>query len=329
MIACLLLSTPVDPLLLLPLLANFSPAVEAVGATFFIDLGNLADQRPADLLDQLNQAVSPTLAQPPCLGLAVGKFPAQLAAASLGPGRGLVIVPDCEADFLRPLPINLLPLDQELSRQFRLLGLDTLGQLADLPTGAILNRFGRSGRWLQQLARGQDDRPVRPFQIPPVEQITHTLESPITNLVILQELLHQLLAVLTTRLRAAYQICRTVQLTLTLTDGVALQEIVSLRQSTQQASSIELAVQARLTRLNLFPGVSQVTIILANLGPALGEQPELFGPTPSRLQSEALQSHLPELLARFGPERFYTVELTTPNAHLPERRFRLHPAERE
>ncbi|GAB4434646.1 MAG: hypothetical protein Kow0031_16400 [Anaerolineae bacterium] len=325
MIGCLLLRQPVDPARLLPVLADFSPAVEPAGPAFFLDLGRLAADRPADLLDQLQQAVGPHLPQPPGLGLAVGRFPAQIAAASLGPGRGLVIAPGCEAGFLRPLPVGLLPLDEALARQFHLLGLATLGQLADLPAAAVLNRFGRAGRWLQQLARGQDDRPVRSLSTPPLETISQSFEPPLTSHLALESALRELLALLAGRLRAAYRVCRAVRFDLTLADGALLRETVSLRQPAQQVSPLLMAVQARLTRLDFSAGVSGLTLTLTGLAPSGGLQPSLFGPPPAN----PLHAHLPELLARFGPERFYAVELAAPEAHLPEQRFRLRPLETE
>lgn len=323
MIGCVLLPPHTEVAGLLPVLADFSPAVEPAGRTWFLDLGRLAASRPADLLDQLQQAVRPQLPQPPGLGLAAGKFPAQIAAASLGPGRGLVIASGCEADFLRPLPINLLPLEKEVARQFRLLGLRTLGQLADLPAAAVLNRFGRTGRWLQQLARGQDERPVQPHSTPPLETITHSFDPSLTNNLALDHALRELLSLVSSRLRAAYRVAHTVRLDLTLADGARRHEVVSLRRPAQQVTPLLLAVQARLARLDLSAGVNGLTLTLADMTPATGEQPALFGPPPAH----PLSAQLPELLARFGPERFYTVELTAPEAHLPERRFRLRPLE--
>ncbi len=323
MIGCLLLPEPVEPARLLPVLADFTLAVEPAGAAIFLDLGRLAADRPVDLLDQLQQAVNGYLPQPPGLGLAVGKFPAQIAAASLGPGRGLVIASGCEADFLRPLPIDLLPLEEELARQFHLLGLTTLGQLADLPGGAVLNRFGHRARWLQQLARGQDDRPVRLIQTPLSETTTQPFDPPLINYLALESAAREMLALLTRRLRAAYRVCHTVQVSLVLADGVLLDEAVSLRQPAQTVESLWLAVQARLARLDFHTGVNDLRLTLTDLTPAVGQQPALFGSPPA----SPLATHLPELVNRFGPERFYTVELTAPEAHLPEQRFRLRPLE--
>lgn len=323
MIACLLLPSRVEGDLLLPALAEFTPAVEANGVGYFLDLGNLADRQPAELLDQLNGAVRRVAAAAPRLGLAAGKFPAQMAAAALGPGRGLVIVPGCEAGFLRPLPVAALPLDEELARQFDLLGLHRLGQLADLPAGAVLSRFGRRGRRLQQLARGQDTRPVAHFQRPPVETLRLEPETPLTRRDALARWLDDGLAQLADRLRADHRLCGAIELRLTLTDGTVRRERIALREAGQETALLQRALAARLARLELSAGVCALQLTLTALTPATGQQPVLFGPP----QAGHWQAHLPDLLARFGPGRFYTVELGDPEARLPEQRFRLDEVE--
>lgn len=326
MIACLRLP-PLDPRPLLPRLADFSPAVEVASrqpeTCLFLDLANLTNTHPVELLDQLNLAVLQTVRQPPGLGLAVGKFPARIAAASLGTGRALVISPGCEADFLRPLPIELLPLEEELARQFRLLGLTTLGHLADLPPGAVLNRFGRQGQQLQQLARGQDERPVLLYRPPLTEALKRQFEPPLSDRVQLSEALQQLLASVTARVQANHYLCQTIQLELRLVGQPAVSLAVTLRQPTGRVDKLQAVLQARLSRTALTGSVEEMTVTLSDLQPARGEQPQLFGAALAETQIRRLRQHLPHLLTHFGPGRLLTVELTRPEAYLPEQRFRL------
>lgn len=332
MIACLRLP-PLDPWPLLTHLADFSPAVEVASrqpeTCLFLDLANLANTQPVDLLDQLNLVVLQTVQQPPGLGLAVGKFPAQIAAASLGAGRALVISPGCEADFLRPLSIELLPLEKELARQFQLLGLITLGHLADLPPGAVLQRFGRQGRHLQQLARGQDERPVQSYHPPLTESLKYQFDPPLTNRLHLEQALQQLLPSLTAKLQAHHRLCQTVYLALRWVDPPAVSLTITLGQPTDRPERLQVALQARLSHTALPPGIEEVRLTLADLLPARGEQPRLFGPSLAEAQIRRLRRQLPQLLTRFGPGRLFTVELTRPEAYLPEQRFRLHDMEEQ
>ncbi|HEX3549742.1 MAG TPA: DNA polymerase Y family protein [Candidatus Elarobacter sp.] len=76
----------------------------------------------------------------------------------------------CDGDtaaFLAPLPLELLApdeseLDANVRERLRLLGVTTLGALAALPHGPFVRRFGpEAARW-HDLARGVDDRPLKP-----------------------------------------------------------------------------------------------------------------------------------------------------------------------
>jgi protein ImuB len=324
-IGCLLLPQPVGPDTLYPVLADFSPVVEWAGPAIYLDLAGLVTHRPAALLEALNRAVRQTIHQSPGVGLAGGKFPARVAATSLGAGRGLVITPGCEAGFLRPLPVGLLPLPAEMARQFRLLGLETLGQLAALPPGAVLDRFGREGRALQRLAQGNDDRPLRPYKPQPALTAHRLFDPPLTNRLALDAAVAELLTEPAVRLQAEYRLAGQLTLALRLADDTQLRESLSFRQPTHTPARMALAAQGVLARLQLTGGVTEIQVTLAGLVARQGEQPGLFG----GVQAQKLQAQLPDLLARFGPERLFVVELTTPEAHLPEQRFRLRPVERE
>jgi len=48
-----------------------------------------------------------------------------------------------------------------------------------------MGQFGKYGRWLHQLARGQDNRPVLPHRPPPVEQTTRQLDGPVDDRTVL------------------------------------------------------------------------------------------------------------------------------------------------
>jgi DNA polymerase-4 len=113
-----------------------------------------------------------------CVGVARTKTIAKLASQAakpraapdgVHPGRGVVVVaPDAEAAFLRPLPVQALwgvgP--ATLDRLTRL-GVATVGDLADLSRAAVEAAVGRaSGGHLHELANGVDDRPVVPDQRP-------------------------------------------------------------------------------------------------------------------------------------------------------------------
>jgi DNA polymerase-4 len=73
------------------------------------------------------------------------------------------VPPGQEAEFLRPLPLNMLwGAGPKTQARLRALGLHTIGDVAAWPAADLERRFGASGLDLARHARGQDDRPVEP-----------------------------------------------------------------------------------------------------------------------------------------------------------------------
>jgi protein ImuB len=91
------------------------------------------------------------------VGLGPNPFVAH-AAATLGEGI-------CERDpaaFVAPLPLELLECGADVCDRLRLLGVTTLGELAALPHGPFVRRFGPEAATWHDRARGIDRRPLRP-----------------------------------------------------------------------------------------------------------------------------------------------------------------------
>ncbi|MEW5956275.1 MAG: hypothetical protein AB1801_01025 [Chloroflexota bacterium] len=316
---------------LLGVLTQFTPLVEpeATGqiARSFLDLGYLSGPAPVKLVKELGRTIREQTDLAPTLGLAGGKFPAQVAASSVGPNRASIVAAGREAAFLAPRSIGLLPLDETLAYRFRLLGLRTLGQLAALPAGTMLVQFGKYGHWLHQLAQGQDHRPIQPRRLPQIEQVSHRFDEPIDNWLILTHLTRTIAAELAERLRASGRVGQTLQLTLELENGVEWTEQRVLRQATGDVERLRYALEALLKRAQLHGGVVAIMVRLSDLSPSGGQQLELFTLENGAEQAKRLRQVLPELASRYGGDRFYQAAVTNPLAYLPESRFQLWPAQ--
>ena len=106
-------------------------------------------------------ALAGTLGFSWCAAVADDKFTARCAAL-VGGGGVSIVPPGGSTAFLAALPVTLLALAPDDADRFDLLGLRTLGQLAALPAGPLVLRFGERARRYQQLARGDDDEPLQP-----------------------------------------------------------------------------------------------------------------------------------------------------------------------
>lgn len=111
------------------------------------------------------------------LGVARGPFAARRAAALAA--EAPIHVED-DAEFLAGLAVDVLP-DEGLVATFRWLGIGTLGELSQLPRGALASRFGETGLAAHRLASGED-RMVTPRGIPEDVSVEQNYEEPLQSL---------------------------------------------------------------------------------------------------------------------------------------------------
>lgn len=93
------------------------------------------------------------------VGIADGIFAAEQAARKTNTTR--IVEPGASPDFLSTLELEVLA-QPELATLLQRLGLQTLGDFANLTASKVRNRFGEDGARAHLLARGLDPRAVRP-----------------------------------------------------------------------------------------------------------------------------------------------------------------------
>lgn len=107
------------------------------------------------------------------IGIGRNKSIAKLASDASKPDGCLIVRPDQETDFLRPLPVGRLNgVGPHTRERLERMGLSTVGDLATRDVREMEALLGKHGRWLWQLARGEDDRPVETEHEPP-KSISH------------------------------------------------------------------------------------------------------------------------------------------------------------
>ena len=306
------------------LLATVTSKVEAEAgyqaATLYADLTALNRSEQFEFAGDINRNLQQQHQLISAIGLAEGKFPAYVAAGSIGLNRILCLTPGQEGSFLAPLEATCLPLEPEQARRLDLFGLRTVGQFAALPAAAVQTQFGPSGRWLHQLARGYDDRPVQAHQSPRVEKLTREFDGPVADRAILIQLAQPMIQELTDRVAVHRQAVLTLDLTLHLANNL-WQDQLALRQPTADPARLARQVTILIERAQVSSGVTALTLQLSDLVTLQPEQVSLFDQTHSTQQRQRFRELLPRLVSRYGPDCFFEPVLTSPQALLPERRF--------
>lgn len=135
-----------------------SPLVEDAGPGLAFLAMDGIDGGPAGWLAAVRGALA-DVGLPLRLGLGPNRFAARAAATK---GDGTVCVGD-PAAFVAPLALDVLDdCDDEVRSRLGLLGIRTLGELAALPHGPFVRRFGPAAARWHERARGIDRRPLRP-----------------------------------------------------------------------------------------------------------------------------------------------------------------------
>jgi DNA polymerase-4 len=315
---------------LIKVLSSFTPHVESGGfqpaSVSYLELTtsrgrHLERAEAVEMARRIGQAVREKVGLAPAIGLAAGKFPAYVAAASVEPNKALLVAPGREAFFLAPFPVDFLPLDGKMTHQLQLLGIRTLGQLATLPVGGILTQFGMQGQLLHQLARGYDNRRVLPYRHEVKESMSRQLDGPIADRTILEAVAQAMILELSIRLRAKELAARELRLLLHMENGATHKEQITIRQPTGDSKRLACIIDQLITRAEIQRGVTELEVILTDLIPSTGQQLDLF--VHQTGQESRLHEVLKNLVARYGANCFYRVSLINRKAHLPERRFRL------
>ncbi|HEY6326294.1 MAG TPA: hypothetical protein VIW73_07280 [Candidatus Cybelea sp.] len=135
-----------------------SPLIDDAGlGRAFLDMHGIGDGARAWMAQ--TRAVLDRFGHASRLGVGSNKI-AALAAAHVDDGT--VCEPGTESEMLAPLPLELLGIEPETIERLRLLGIERLGELARLPHGPFVRRFGVPAATWHELARGVDRRPFTP-----------------------------------------------------------------------------------------------------------------------------------------------------------------------
>src|SRR6202163_856354 len=200
------------------ILAKFSPIVEMVSIDeAYLDLAGTERLHgpPLAAADKLLRTITRTTGLPCSAGLATTRLVAKVASDQAKP-RGLVwVAPGCEARFLAPLPIRKIPgIGEVTERSLRVLGIETVDQLASQPQENLEKIFGQWGTALHRKARGGDAYEFLIDAEPKSISQNHTFGEDTLDVPMMEALLSHLSQKACKRLREAGLSARTLTLTI-------------------------------------------------------------------------------------------------------------------
>jgi protein ImuB len=302
--------------------AGVAPAPDRLGCVYFNTKG--IERLYGGVDGALKRALAAVgSAWDPRAGVAQRRFAALAAANVARPGQVLIVADGAKAEeFLAPLPLGMLPLENERREELNQLGVRTIGELAGLPGAAVAERLGQDGRRAWSLARGEGARRVRGRR-PPAE-LVETLAFP--EAVGNELTLRRALAVLTERLlgrpERGGRFLRKLALSAQLAGGGSWRRTVTLRDPTVERARLKAALGPKLAELPA--PVTALTLEAVELTETGGGQLELVKPEGNELQ-ERLGDGLRQVRASTGGGAVYSVVEIAPWSRLPERRALLVP----
>jgi protein ImuB len=307
-------------------------ALELVGAAVEPAAPGLAYFVPDGLrrlhgsLDATIEAVRGALGQPARVGVAPTRFCALAAALEARSRRPLVLEGAGAQRWLASRPVRTLALREEtaeLVEPLTRLGLRTLGELLELGSDRLADRFGEPGALAHRLAGGEDS-PLRPRL--PREHLRETMEvgdagsGPALKRV-LGVLVNQLLA----RPERRGRTLRAASLEAHMVAGGSWRERVVFRQAISDPERIWLALSVRLTGL---PAPARaLSLAVERFGPPASEQGGLFecDAAHSAVRAARLRDAIAQVRAVAGRDGALRAVCVDPGSRVPERRVVLTP----
>jgi len=260
------------------------------------------------------------------LGFALGKFTAWVAASRAKRSEAIVVPIGEEQKFLASQPIAVLPLDPDIHRRLRQLGIRTLGALAALPEEAIAAQFGSVGRRLWLLAAGRITEPVVGRVSPEPIVAALAFFTPVGERELLSHSLDQLIARALRHPRRIGWRVHALRLRADLDGSGSWLATILLKDPSADAARIAAPLKIRLEQSPPTGAVERLVLEFTAFAPGTSEL-QLFARDAQAAaragQQRALQSAAREIRMRIKRSSLYHIIEVQPWSRLPERRYAL------
>jgi len=201
------------------------------------------------------------------VAIASNRFVAEVAAHLATYSKPQVIPKGEEHAFLAPLSIHFLPASEQTKRFLTILGIKTIGQVAQMAKDALAKQFGAEGVFIHDLALGYDNRPLSPTPEEPALRGRISFEDPLFDLTMLRANIERVVSDLAILLRRDGRKGQGIVLELMLENGRTLQTGAHLKEATSDPARITQRLGSLLLSLDFKAGVTEVVVHLFPLRP--------------------------------------------------------------
>jgi DNA polymerase-4 len=214
-------------------------------------------------------------------GVSTQKMVAKIACDEAKPDGLKTIEPGTEAAYLAPMPVGKLwGIGPKTQARLAAERIATIGQVAELSEADLFRLFGRWGRELRELARGNDTRTVEADRETRSVSSETTFEYDVRDIVELRRVLAELATDVAERLAAHHLRGTTIGIKLKRDDFTIVARQTTVAEPTCDRATIEAAANRCLERAEL--GTHAVRLLgvrVASLTEELTEQISLFDET--------------------------------------------------
>ncbi len=265
-----------------------------------------------EIAESIKRKIKEQLQLTASVGMAENKFVAKVASDLKKPDGLVIVPPGTQKEFLAPLPVGRLwGVGPKTEAYLKKVGLERIGQIAELQHSDLASRLGKNGAHLWQLAQGIDDRPV--LHEEGFKSIGHeiTFEHDTADSALLNTTLLELTEKVAHRLREQKAVARTLTVKFRESDFSTFTRRVTLSSPVDTAEKIFPVVQKLLKGL-IRDGklVRLIGVYAGNLDiGAGGEQISLFSQTEPK--DRKLAAALDDITQRFGRQAITRAALVS------------------
>ncbi|OGC91528.1 MAG: hypothetical protein A2142_03775 [candidate division Zixibacteria bacterium RBG_16_48_11] len=226
---------------------------------------------PVQLANTIKRRIREEIADITCsVGIAPNRLLAKLASGIEKPDGLVVITKDKIAEVLEKTPVEeMCGIGPKLTYQLKMWGIKTCGQLSRFPVQTLERRFGKIGRYLHLMSKGEDRSEVPPYYYyEKVKSIGHscTLQTDTHDREVVRRYLLQLSEQVARRLRQGSYQGKTITLVVRKPDMVTLVEQTTLKFFTDDGVQIFQTANKILNKYSIETlGVRLVGVSVSNL----------------------------------------------------------------